>query len=86
MFVKPDDSHPEKLRNIVSKFSKSNLEENLRAIMAEVQIIEAHYLPYLDLVITVSDVERAYQELLLAIEKIETNPQWIPHTMVSPEQ
>lgn len=80
VFVKPDDSHPEKLRNIVSTFSqsKSNIEENIRAIISEVQMIEAHYLPYFDLVITVSDVERAYQELLLEIDRIETEPQWIP--------
>lgn len=80
VFVKPDDSHPEKLKNIVSAYSqpKSNLEENIKAIMAEVQLIETHYLPYFDLVITVSDVERAYQELLCEIEKIESEPQWIP--------
>lgn len=46
--------------------------------MAEVQIIETHYLPYFDLVITVSDVERAYKELLFEIDKIEKEPQWIP--------
>jgi len=46
--------------------------------MAEVQLIEAHYLPYFDLVITVTDIERAYQELLFEIEKIESEPQWIP--------
>lgn len=64
----------------MSQFSqpKSNLEENIEAIMAEVQIIETHYLPYFDLVITVSDVERAYKELLLEIDKIEKNVQWIP--------
>lgn len=80
MFVKPDDSHPEKLRNIVSSFSqpKSDLEENIKAITDEVQMIEAHYLPYFDLVITVTDIDRAYQELLFEIEKIESEPQWIP--------
>lgn len=80
VFVKPDHSHPEKLRNIVSAFSqpKSNVEENIRAIMAEVELIETHYLPYFDKVITVSDVDRAYQELLCEINKIESEPQWIP--------
>lgn len=80
VFVKPDDSHPEKLRNIVTQFSqpKTSIEENIKSIMAEVQIIEQHYLPYFDLVLTVSDVDRAYQELLFEIEKIETEPQWIP--------
>lgn len=80
VFVKPDDSHPDKLRNIVATYSqpKTNIEENIRAIMAEVQLIEAHYLPYFDLVLTVSNVDRAYQELLSEIVKIEAEPQWIP--------
>lgn len=80
MFVKPDDSHPEKLRNIVAQFSqpKSNLEENIKAIKAEVELIETHYLPYFDMVLTVSDIERAYQDLLHKIDNIEREPQWIP--------
>lgn len=80
VFVKPDDSHPEKLRNIVASFSqpKSNIEENIKAIMAEVELIETYYLPYFDLVLTVSDVDRAYQELLYQVGKIENDPQWIP--------
>lgn len=79
VFVKPDDSHPEKLRNIVGSFSsKSNIEDNIKAIVADVEFIEAHYLPYFDLVITVSDVDRAYKDLLKEIGKIETEPQWIP--------
>lgn len=80
VFIKPCDDHPEKLRNLVSQFSppKSNIEENIKAILAEVQTIEEHYLPYLDLVIPVSDVERAYQDLLMEITKIETEQHWIP--------
>lgn len=80
VFVKPDDSHPEKVKNIVSIYSppKSNIEENIESIMKEVHLIEAHYLPYFDLVLTVSDVERAYQELLFEIERIEKEIQWIP--------
>lgn len=80
VFVKPDDSHPEKLRNIVASFSepKSNLDENIKSIMAQVQNIETHYLPYFDLVITVSDVDRACQELLSAIDNLEKEIQWIP--------
>lgn len=80
VFVRPDMSHPDKLRNIVSSFSqpKSNIEENIKAIRAEVDMIETHYLPYFDKILTVSNVESAYQELLFEIEKIEREPQWIP--------
>lgn len=79
VFVKPDTSHPDKLRNLVASLSKSNLDEsNIKAIMSDVELIETYYLPYFDLVLTVSDVDRAYQELLYQISKIEVDPQWIP--------
>lgn len=79
VFVKPDD-HPDKLRNIVATYSqpKSNIEENIRAILDEVQLIETYYMPYFDFVLTVSNVDRAYQELLAEIDKVEREPQWIP--------
>lgn len=81
VFIKPDDSHPDKLRNIVRNFSqqKSNIEEDIRSIMAEVLLIEDHYLPFFDKVISVTDVDQAYEELLKEIECIEKNPNWIPH-------
>jgi MAGUK p55 subfamily protein 5 len=79
VFVKPDTSHPDKLRNLVASLSKSNVDEsNIKAIMADVELIETYYLPYFDFVLTVSDVDRAYQELLYQIGKIENDPQWIP--------
>lgn len=46
--------------------------------MAEVELVETHYLPYFDLVLTVSDIERAYKYLLDEIDKIEREPSWIP--------
>lgn len=80
VFVKPDDSHHEKLRNIVASFSqpKSNIDETIKATMTEVERIETYYLPYFDLVLIVSDVDRAYQQLLREIDKIEKDSQWIP--------
>jgi len=80
VFVRPDDSHPDKLRNLVETYSppKSNIEENVKSILAEVELIDAHYLPYFDLVLTVSDIDRASENLLAEIEKIEKEPQWIP--------
>lgn len=47
--------------------------------MAEVQLIETHYLPYFDLTICVSDVDRAYEQLLCEIDRFEKEPQWIPN-------
>lgn len=80
VFVRPDDSHPEKLRNLVEKNfpPKSNIEENIKIILKEVEEIDSHYLPYFDLVLTVSDIDRASENLLAEIEKIEKEPQWIP--------
>ena len=80
VFVRPDDSHPEKLRNLVETYSppKSNIEENIKSIMAEVELIDTHYLPYFDLVLGVSDINMATEILLAGIEKIEKEPQWIP--------
>lgn len=80
VFVKPDDN-PDKLRNLVASLSEhksSHIEENIKAINTEVQLIETHFLPYFDLVITISDVDRACLDLLYEIEKIESEPQWIP--------
>lgn len=80
VFVKPDDSYPEKLKNIVTKYSsaKSNIENNIKAAVEEIELIETHYLPYFDMVLTVTDVDRAYQKLLSEITKIEEQPSWIP--------
>lgn len=88
VFVKPDDSHPEKLRNIVASFSqptpKSNIEDTIKQIKNEVKMIETFYLPYFDLVLTVSDIDRAYQELYHEIEKLDSEPQWIPKIWKEP--
>lgn len=80
VFVKPDDSYPEKLKNIVTKYSsaKSNIENNIKAAVEEIELIETHYLPYFDMVLTVTDVERAYQKLLSEITRLEEQPSWIP--------
>uniref|UniRef100_A0A6G1S6N2 MAGUK p55 subfamily member 5 n=2 Tax=Aceria tosichella TaxID=561515 RepID=A0A6G1S6N2_9ACAR len=79
VFVKPDTSHPDKLRNLVASISKSNMDEsNIKAIMSDVELIETYYLPYFDFVLTVSDVDSAYKDLVTQIGRIEEEPQWIP--------
>lgn len=80
VFVKPDDTYPEKLKNIVTKYSsaKSNIENNIKAVVEEIELIQTHYMPYFDMVLTVTDVDRAYQKLLAEITRIEEQPSWIP--------
>lgn len=81
VFVRPHEQM-EKLQKIVdSRFSS---QADLQRIIDDVKTIENNYLPYFDKVITVTDIEQAYQELLREIKRIETNPQYIPQFWLNP--
>lgn len=85
VFLRPDDSHPDKLRNLVTSFmppkaSMKDVDENVKTVVTQMNIIDTHYRPYIDLIINFSDIDRAYQTLKFEIEKIEREQQWIPHS------
>lgn len=92
VFVKPQYSNePIRLRKHIANsigtrndnqrnsVSPNDLDGSVNSIMAEVNLVEQHLLAYFDLVMNVtSDIEHAYRELLLELDKIEREPQWIP--------
>lgn len=56
----------------------SNNAADLQSIIDEARDIENHYGHYFDMVLSITDIERAYQELLREINALEREPQWIP--------
>lgn len=55
------------------------LDSSARAIMEEIELVEAHLLAYFDLVIDITpDIDRIQAELILELNKIQDEPQWIP--------
>ncbi|XP_054157863.1 protein PALS1-like isoform X2 [Oppia nitens] len=52
---------------------------DLQSIIDEARDIEARYGHYFDMILSITDIERAYQELLREINALEREPQWIPN-------
>lgn len=83
VFVRPDINEPAKLEQLVCLHANSSkallVNELIRTILLEVKLVESHLLAFFDLVINISpDLERAYRELLLELDNVEREPQWIP--------
>lgn len=57
-------------------------EEELKDIIEKAREMEDKYGHYFDMIIINNDMERAYHELLLEINKVEREPQWIPASWV----
>ena len=51
---------------------------DLQAIIEEAREIEAKYGHYFDMVLTMTDIDRAFNELMRDINALEREPQWIP--------
>lgn len=51
---------------------------DLQSIIDEARDIESRYGHYFDMILTVTDIQRAYDELLAEINALERNAQWIP--------
>ena len=76
----------EKLNRLVSSTQAAQSESlggqvsmgDLQAIIDEAREIEQRYGHYFDMVLSIVDVDRAYQELLREINALEREPQWIP--------
>ncbi|KRZ29490.1 MAGUK p55 subfamily member 5 [Trichinella pseudospiralis] len=54
------------------------LDDELKAIVTEAKEAEEKYGHYFDLVVVNYDLEHSYQELRTAINRLETEPQWVP--------
>jgi len=76
VFVTPPNL--EKLKRWKIDHSEPINDNELREIMERGREMEETYGHYFDMVITYSDPERAYQQLLSAITSLEREPQWVP--------
>lgn len=54
--------------------------EELREIIEKTREMEQNNGHYFDTAIVNSDLDKAYQELLRLINKLDTEPQWVPST------
>lgn len=80
VFVKPP-TQIEKLNRLVAAVNQtieSPSSSDLQKIIEEAKFIESHYRSYIDMILSISDIEGAYQELLKEINRLECEPQWIP--------
>ncbi len=86
VFVAPP-AQIEKLNRLMSMTSSnpqqhydtnSSASTDLQSIIDEARDIEARYGHYFDMILSITDIERAYQELLREINALEREPQWIP--------
>nr|XP_039260629.1 MAGUK p55 subfamily member 5-like isoform X1 [Styela clava] len=68
----------ERLRQNVSKEGKQIKEDELRNIIENARVIETKYAHYFDETIRNTDLSRSYAELLRHINKLDTEPQWVP--------
>ena len=53
-------------------------DDELKDIIERARAMEDLYGHYFDMFITYADPERAYQQLLQAINSLEREPQWVP--------
>jgi MAGUK p55 subfamily protein 5 len=58
-------------------------DDQLKDIIEKAREMENMYGQFFDMFITMSDVERAYQQLLSAINVLEREPQWVPAAWLS---
>nr|XP_026689598.1 MAGUK p55 subfamily member 5-like isoform X1 [Ciona intestinalis] len=68
----------EKLRQNMSKEGKQIKEDELRRIIENARDIERRYAHYFDETIRNTDLNRSYAELLRLINKLDSEPQWVP--------
>ncbi|XP_065542778.1 protein PALS1 isoform X2 [Lathamus discolor] len=78
IFVAPPSQ--ERLRALLAKEGKNPKPEELREIIEKTREMEQNNGHYFDTAIVNSDLDKAYQELLRLINKLDTEPQWVPST------
>ncbi|XP_062434091.1 protein PALS1 isoform X2 [Rhea pennata] len=78
VFIAPPSQ--ERLRALLAKEGKNPKPEELREIIEKTREMEQNNGHYFDTAIVNSDLDKAYQELLRLINKLDTEPQWVPST------
>uniref|UniRef100_A0A674F1D9 Protein PALS1 n=1 Tax=Salmo trutta TaxID=8032 RepID=A0A674F1D9_SALTR len=76
IFIAPPSQ--ERLRALLAKESKNPKPEELRDIIEKAREMEQNFGHLFDAAIVNTDQDKAYQELLRLINKLDTEPQWVP--------
>nr|XP_033806641.1 MAGUK p55 subfamily member 5 [Geotrypetes seraphini]XP_033806642.1 MAGUK p55 subfamily member 5 [Geotrypetes seraphini]XP_033806643.1 MAGUK p55 subfamily member 5 [Geotrypetes seraphini]XP_033806644.1 MAGUK p55 subfamily member 5 [Geotrypetes seraphini]XP_033806645.1 MAGUK p55 subfamily member 5 [Geotrypetes seraphini] len=78
IFIAPPSQ--ERLRALLAKEGKNPKPDELREIIEKAREMEQNNGHYFDTAIVNTDLDKAYQELLRLINKLDTEPQWVPST------
>ncbi|KAL2098912.1 hypothetical protein ACEWY4_005392 [Coilia grayii] len=76
IFIAPPSQ--ERLRALLTKENRNPKPEELRDIIEKAREMEQNYGHLFDAAIVNTDQDKAYQELLRLINKLDTEPQWVP--------
>ncbi|XP_042630168.1 protein PALS1-like [Cyprinus carpio] len=76
IFIAPPSQ--ERLRALLAKDNKTPKPEELREIIEKAREMEQNYGHLFDAAIVNTDQDKAFQELLRLINKLDTEPQWVP--------
>lgn len=76
IFIAPPSQ--ERLRALLAKESKNPKPEELRDIIEKAREMEQNFGHLFDAAIVNTDQDKAFQELLRLINKLDTEPQWVP--------
>ncbi|XP_022540120.2 MAGUK p55 subfamily member 5b isoform X1 [Astyanax mexicanus] len=76
IFIAPPP--PDQLRTLLSKEGKNLQSEDLKEVTQKAREMEQNYGHLFDAVVVNSDEDMAFFELLRLIEKLDTQPQWVP--------
>lgn len=81
IFVAPPNI--EKLKQLRQKQGVRVTDDELKTIIEKAREMEDTYSHYFDMIIVNQDLDRAYDELLAEINRLELEPQWVPVQWVS---
>lgn len=81
VFVAPPNI--EKLKQLRQKQGVRVTDDELKTIIEKAREMEETYSHYFDMIIVNQDLDRAYEELLAEINRLELEPQWVPLQWVS---
>ncbi|KAM5129035.1 protein PALS1 [Mantella aurantiaca] len=76
VFIAPPSQ--ERLRALLAKEGRNPKPDELREIIEKAREMEQNNGHYFDTAIVNTDLDKAYQELLRIINKLDTEPQWVP--------
>ncbi|XP_053331618.1 protein PALS1 [Spea bombifrons] len=76
IFIAPPSQ--ERLRALLAKEGRNPKPEELREIIEKAREMEQNNGHYFDTAIVNTDLDKAYHELLRLINKLDTEPQWVP--------